>query len=511
MVAPRYNFLERLAAGGMAEVYVAEQTNVEGFKKKVAIKRVLPHLSANESFIAMFLDEARLGARLQNANIVSVLDIGATETGDGGEKAYFIVMEYIDGCDLKKVIESSRKRNEKFPLKEAIYIAIEACSGLSHAHNLVDEHGKPCNIVHRDISPPNILLSRDGEVKVTDFGLAKATTQISKTDPGMVKGKFSYLSPEAALGEEVDARADIFALGVVLWEMIAGRRLFYGDTDYQTVKLVQQANIPRLSHFHPDVTDELEAILDRALARDPAKRYQTAAEFSNELTQYIFSRKLAVTKYDIANLVKRTLADEGEQAKPPQSLIDQLIQEELGRFTSIEQDEEESQGSTPLGEVDAGSFENPADWFSDDDFGDAEPAAEAAAPVAPAAPAAPAPAAPAAPQATAPVVTPSAPQAVAAQPAQPAAQAAPVAEAAPAQRAAQAAAVEQAAAAAAHQPQASPASAQKAPSEKAEAKAEESGKAAQAEEKKGGSGLLVAGGVILAAAAAAAYFVLGGG
>lgn len=482
MVAPRYNFLERLAAGGMAEVYVAEQTNVEGFKKKVAIKRVLPHLSANESFIAMFLDEARLGARLQNANIVSVLDIGATETGNEGEKAYFIVMEYIDGCDLKKLIESSRKRNEPFPIKEAIYIAIEASGGLSHAHNLVDEHGKPCNIVHRDISPPNILISRDGEVKVTDFGLAKATTQISKTDPGMVKGKFSYLAPEAALGEEVDARADIFALGVVLWEMIAGRRLFYGDTDYHTVKLVQQANIPRLSHVRPaDVDEDLERILDRALARDPAKRYQSAAEFSKALTQYIFKRQLAVTQYDIAALVKRTLADESEQAKPPQSLIDQLIQEELGRFTSIEQEEEESQGSTPLGDVAPGSFENPADWFSDDDFGDGDVAAPqqevAPSPAPAAAPAAQAPAPPAASPASAPV------SAAAQAPAQPAAQA----QLAQAAQKAAAPAVE-------------PAPAQEAQPAQAAERAE-----------KGGSGLLVAGGVLLAAAAAAAYFIFAGG
>lgn len=471
MVAPRYNFLERLAAGGMAEVYVAEQTNVEGFKKKVAIKRVLPHLSANESFIAMFLDEARLGARLQNANIVSVLDIGATESGDGAEKAYFIVMEYIDGCDLKKVIESSRKRNQDFPLKEAIYIAIEACGGLSHAHNLVDEQGRPCNIVHRDISPPNILLSRDGEVKVTDFGLAKATTQISKTDPGMVKGKFSYLSPEAALGEEVDARADVFALGVVLWEMIAGRRLFYGDTDYQTVKLVQQANVPRLSKLRPhDVTDELDAILERALARDPAKRYQTAAEFGNELTQYIFNRKLAVTKYDIANLVKRTLADETEVPKPPQSLIDQLIQEELGRFTSIEDGGDESEGSTPLGEVDPAGFENPADWFSDDDFGDGELAEPAPSP---------------APQAALEAAAP-----------QQAIESVPTAQAEQIQQAQQAASTKEAAMSRPiDAPQASPA-----PSAPISRK-----------EEKGGSGLLVAGGLLLAVAAAAAYFILAGG
>jgi eukaryotic-like serine/threonine-protein kinase len=365
MASSKYNVLERLAAGGMAEVFVAEQTNVKGFKKRVAIKRVLPHLGENESFIAMFLDEARLGARLQHANIVSVLDIGASEN------TYFIVMEYVDGCDLKKIIETLRKQNRPFPIKEAIYIAMEACRGLSYAHELVDDDGHHSSVIHRDISPPNILISKRGEVKVTDFGLAKANTQISKTDPGVVKGKFSYLSPEAASGQDVDARTDIFAAGIVLWEMIAGRRLFLGDNDYQTVKLVQQANVPRLSRLNAEIDAELEAILDRALARDPAQRYQSARELSDALAGYLFSHQLKVTGYDVATLVKDTLAEVKDRPKAPQSLIDKLIQEELGRFTSIDgTGDDEDDGSSPL-DPDAvgGSFENPADWFNDDDFG----------------------------------------------------------------------------------------------------------------------------------------------
>jgi len=374
----RYRVLERLEAGGMAEVFVGEATSVQGFKKKVAIKRVLPHLASNKNFIGMFLDEARLGARLNHANIVSVFDIGAADN------TYFIVMEFVDGCNLKRVIDSVKKQGRFFPLKEALYLCMEACRGLSYAHELLDEDGSEMNLVHRDISPPNILISKRGEVKVTDFGLAKATTQLEKTDPGVVKGKFSYLSPEAASGIEVDERADIFALGIVLWEMLAGRRLFLGETDYQTVKLVQQAEVPSLSAINAEVDAEFEGILAKALARDPRQRYQTAREFGDALAGYLFGHQLKVTAYDIANLVKFALShgDRKPTAQQP-SIIDKLIQEELLRFTSLDEmgspagaeplsdalsPDEVSTGAAPL---DAGLFENPADWFGDDDLGSA--------------------------------------------------------------------------------------------------------------------------------------------
>ena len=222
MADQRYRIIERLEAGGMAEVFLGEATSVQGFKKRVAIKRVLPHLASHENFIGMFLDEARLGARLSHANIVSVFDIGAADD------TYFLVMEFIDGCTLKKIVETSRANKENFPLKAAIYIGMEVCRALSYAHELRDEYGNPLELVHRDVSPPNILISVRGEVKVTDFGLAKARTQLERTDPGVVKGKFSYLSPEAVAGRSVDARADIFALGVCLWEMLGSTPFVFG-------------------------------------------------------------------------------------------------------------------------------------------------------------------------------------------------------------------------------------------------------------------------------------------
>ncbi|MCB9593644.1 MAG: serine/threonine protein kinase [Sandaracinaceae bacterium] len=360
----------------MAEVFRGEALSVQGFKKQVAIKRVLPHLAQNKSFISMFLDEARLGARLSHANIVTVFDIGAADN------TYFIVMEFIDGCNLKAIIEHFRQMGRRIGVKESVYICMETCRGLSYAHELADDEGDEIGIVHRDISPPNILLSKRGEIKVTDFGLAKATTQLEKTDPGVVKGKFSYLAPEAAKGEDVDARADIFALGIVLWEMLAGRRLFLGETDYQTVKLVQQADVPSLSRINPEVDEELEAVLQKALAVDPRNRFESAREFGDALASFLFGKQLKVTSYDIANIVKEVVQRKSATKKTTAqeaSIIDRLIQEELLRFTSLD---DMSSGSDPLNvgdaplspddvagamPLDAALFENPADWFANDD------------------------------------------------------------------------------------------------------------------------------------------------
>jgi serine/threonine protein kinase len=374
MAEQRYRVIERLEAGGMAEVFVGEATGAQGFKKRVAIKRVLPHLAQNKRFISMFLDEARLGARLNHANIVSVFDIGAADN------TYFIVMELVDGANLKTIMESLRKQGRRFPVKAAIYICMEACRGLSYAHELQDDDGTDLGIVHRDVSPPNIMITRRGEVKVADFGLARASTQLEKTDPGVVKGKFSYLSPEAALGEQVDARTDVFALGIVLWEMIAGRRLFLGESDFETVKMVQQANVPSLQALNPEVDPAFEAVLSQALSRDPAQRFQSARDLGDALAGYLFSHQMKVTSYDIAALVGSAVSDKkAEKPKADPSIIDRLIQEELLRFTSLEQitgdpldggaplSPDDVEGAKPLDLGDGGGFENPADWFSNDE------------------------------------------------------------------------------------------------------------------------------------------------
>jgi serine/threonine-protein kinase len=265
----------------------------------------------------------------------------AAPDATGAPGAYFIVMEFVDGLHLKGVLESLRRQGRRLTVAEVLYLVMEVCKGLSYAHEIHDpETGRPLGIVHRDISPPNILLSKNGEVKLVDFGLAKATSQIESTDPGVVKGKFSYLSPEAANGREVDKRADIFAVGILLYELLTGKRLFYGENDFQTVELVRQARVPSLSQQNQDVEAELDLIVRKALSRDLEQRYQTAGELLDALAQYLFSRGLKVTSRDIAQLVRTCLAERHKTLPPvvaqKKSLIDTLIQEELVKFTSLD-------------------------------------------------------------------------------------------------------------------------------------------------------------------------------
>jgi serine/threonine protein kinase len=369
MAEQKYRVIRHIATGGMAEVFLGESSSVQGFVKKVAIKRVLPHLAQNQKFIQMFLDEARLSARLDHANIVSVFDIGATNN------TYFLVMEFVDGVNLKEIAENVRRRGGSFEPKQACYVGVEVCRGLSYAHELVDEHGACLGIVHRDISPPNIMITKRGEIKVADFGLAKAGIQVEKTEPGVVKGKFSYLAPEVANGEPADVRSDIFSLGVVLWEMLAGRRLFLGETDYKTVKLVQRANIPRLSPLNQYVDEAIEEILFKALAKDPAHRYQTAREFGDSLAGYLFNKGLKFTAFDMAKFLAELTSSQAQWQQKEDSFFDRLIQQDPTRSMPVEQQGGSAKGDptpprhTGAIRVNGESLENPADWFTrDSDF-----------------------------------------------------------------------------------------------------------------------------------------------
>ena len=351
----RYKVTDRLDTGGMAEVFrgIAE-SSVGGLKRQVAIKRILPNLTKNKKFVQMFLDEAKLAMGLQHANVVQVYDIGSSAT-ERGDQAYFLVMEFIDGCNLKVVNESLKAQGQRLPVSQTLYIIMEVCRALAYAHDLPDpENGKPLGIVHRDISPPNILISKKGEVKLADFGLAKAASQLESTDPGVVKGKFSYLSPEAARAEEVDRRADVFATGILLYEMLTGKRLFDGETDYKTVLMVRQANVPPMGPQNPDVTPELEAIVRKALAKDPNERYQRADDLGDAIAQYLFSRGLKVTARDIEQLIVRTIAERQKSSpKGRASLIDNLINDEILKFTSLEEVSSDDKKDSPTSSGDA--------------------------------------------------------------------------------------------------------------------------------------------------------------
>jgi serine/threonine-protein kinase len=365
--AQRYRVVEKLESGGMAEVFRAESEGLQGFKKQVAIKRVLPHLSEKKKFISMFLDEARLSAHLSHSNCVQVFDIGV------GDNAYFIVMEFVDGANLKAIAESLRKAGRDFPVEAAIFIAHEICKGLSYAHELKDPQGNDLFIVHRDMSPPNVLVTKYGEIKIVDFGLAKANSQLERSEPGIIKGKFSYLSPEAALGQDVDARTDIFAVGIILWELLCGQRLFLGETDFQTVKKVQQAVIPPVSQFNKKVAPELEKIVNKTLARDPKDRYQTARDLGRDLAKYMFALAKPVSSFEIESLVQGAMK-ERQRIRPQQhSIIDKLIEEALLEFTSLKEDEMPGEGQPKKDEHDLrgpaplnlGDFEDPSQWMSE--------------------------------------------------------------------------------------------------------------------------------------------------
>jgi serine/threonine-protein kinase len=358
----RYKVLEKIASGGMAEVFRAESAGLEGFKKTVAIKRVLPHLSEKKQFMGMFLDEARLSAHLSHSNCVQVFDIGV------GDNTYFIVMEFVDGSDLKGVIEHRKRMNQPFPIEEACLICVRICEGLSYAHELIDSKGQSLHIVHRDMSPPNVLITRHGEVKIVDFGLAKANSQLEQSEPGIIKGKFSYLSPEAAQGQPVDARTDIFAVGIILWELLAGRKLFFGETDLETVRLVQQARVPPIRSLNPRVSPGLESVLARALSGDPKQRYQSARDLGRDLNKILFHLGREVSSFDIAQLVLPIWRERSEKKRPTAaadrgSFIGSLIDEALFEFTSLEAEGRKStlsvSGATP---IIGGGYENVLNW-----------------------------------------------------------------------------------------------------------------------------------------------------
>jgi eukaryotic-like serine/threonine-protein kinase len=371
----RYRVRQRIAAGGMAEVFRAESAGLEGFKKTVAIKRVLPQLAEKKQFIGMFLDEARVSAHLSHSNCVQVFDVGV------GDNTFFIVMEYVDGTDLKTVLEYYRRHQAQIPIEHACLITLRICEGLAYAHELHDANGKALNIVHRDMSPPNVLITRHGEVKIVDFGLAKANSQLEKSEPGIIKGKFGYLSPEVALGQVADPRTDIFAVGIILWEMLSGRRLFYGETDLDTVHLVQAARVPPLAGPNSPVTVEIDRVLARALARDPAQRYQSARDFGRDLSTILFSNGRPVSSFEIAELVARPLAQrEVDRAgrKDGGSIISSLIEEALFEFVSLGDSAVSRSGAAPLGTN--LQFGGPQNWSSADGFGPREPHTRGGAP-----------------------------------------------------------------------------------------------------------------------------------
>jgi TonB family protein len=295
----QYVLVEKIATGGMAEVWKARMRGVEGFQKIVAIKKILPHLSDNQDFVEMFIDEAKLAAQLNHNNIIHIYDLGKIQS------SYYIAMEYIDGHDLKTILKRGEERDTPMTVEIALFVASKIAAALDYAHRKHDFEGKEMGLVHRDVSPQNVLISQEGDIKLCDFGIAKAASKASHTQAGALKGKLQYMSPEQAWGRSIDRRSDVFALATVLFEMLTGRKLFSGDNELSILEQVREARIANPSQFNDEVTPEIDKIVQKALQKDPAGRYQTAGEMQRDLDAVLYTFRPTPTSADLAIYMHR--------------------------------------------------------------------------------------------------------------------------------------------------------------------------------------------------------------
>lgn len=300
----KYILLDRINVGGMAEVFRGKSFGVEGFTRLVAIKRILPNISKDEDFIEMFVDEAKLTVQLQHANVVQVFDLGKADD------RYYIAMEYVSGGDLRTVWDRARKRNRLLPIAMSCYLVMKCCEGLDYAHRKKDELGKDIGLVHRDVSPQNLLVSYEGEVKVVDFGIALARHKVSKSQAGVLKGKFGYMSPEQVRGVELDHRSDIFACGIMLWELLVGDRLFLGESDFSTLEKVRNVEMVPPTHFNKNLSPQVERIVMKALAKNRDDRYRYASEMAEDLQRFLFASNQPFARTDLSRYMHQHFAEE---------------------------------------------------------------------------------------------------------------------------------------------------------------------------------------------------------
>ena len=301
-----YVILDRIGEGGMAEIFLAKMQGYSGFEKLIALKKILPKYSRNHTFAHMLIHEAKLAASLTHFNVVQVYDLGEIDN------QVFVAMEYVRGRDLAVVLSNTYRRRERLPLELALFIGTEFLTGLEYAHRLRGPDGVPFGIIHRDISPQNILISYEGEVKVTDFGIARIISEEKGFKlPGNLHGKFGYMSPEQADNKAIDQRSDIFSAGVVLWEMLVGTRLFRGKNQHDTIKLVAESPIKEPSSLNPDVPPEVDTICLKALARDRNQRYQTMGAFLGDLSRVTETRLRRAGTRDLSVYMRRQFGTPG--------------------------------------------------------------------------------------------------------------------------------------------------------------------------------------------------------
>lgn len=289
----------------MAEVFLARSMGTNGIAKFFAIKRILPQYAETQEFIDMFKDEAKIAINLSHSNIVSIHEFGIQN------KQFFLVMDYVEGRNLRQILNKMKKSSIQFSIDQIVYMVKEIAAGLDHAHRCLDSHtGKPLNITHRDMSPQNVMVSFEGEMKVVDFGIAKAESQLENTRAGTLKGKFGYMSPEQADGQPIDLRTDIFSLGIVLWELLANDRLFAANNELNTLRKIRDCQIPSLRKINPNIHAELERICQKALARDRNLRYQTAAAFHRDLNRFLNRQYPDFSPQDFSVFIKSIFAED---------------------------------------------------------------------------------------------------------------------------------------------------------------------------------------------------------
>ncbi|HEX3345183.1 MAG TPA: serine/threonine-protein kinase, partial [Polyangiaceae bacterium] len=301
----KYTLIRKLATGGMAELFLAIQKSMAGFEKLLVIKRILPAMNKDRAFIDMLLHEARVAATLSHPNIVQVFDVGEV---DG---AYYIAMEHVHGEDLRSIVKQMKKKDVvEFPLEHALSIVLGMCAGLAYSHEKRDLDGTALNIVHRDVSPQNVVVTFTGDVKVVDFGIAKSDARLEEhSKNGNLKGKVPYMSPEQARGEPIDWRSDVFAAGVILFELTTGKRLFKGTSEYDTLKLICEREYPLPSQARLGYPRELEVVVMRALAKDREQRWQSAREMQAAIEEFVRKERLAVSTIALSKFMQGLFED----------------------------------------------------------------------------------------------------------------------------------------------------------------------------------------------------------
>ncbi|HUF77634.1 MAG TPA: protein kinase, partial [Thermoanaerobaculia bacterium] len=306
----QYRLLERIGIGGMAEVWKARMTGVEGFQKTVAIKRILPHLTDSPDFVEMFVDEAKLAAQLNHANVIHIYDLGKI----GAD--YYIAMEHVEGENLRRILERGRETGKPIPVGLALYVAARLASALDHAHRKRDFEGRELGLVHRDVSPQNVLVGYEGTIKLCDFGIVKAVSKSSHTQRGALKGKLQYMSPEQAWGRAVDGRSDIFSVGALLFEMLTGRRLFVGDSEMEVLEAVRECRIVAPGELVPGIPAAVDALVIRALERQSEDRYQSAGELGERIEELLAAMRPALGQADLARYLVDLFGRQPETAAP---------------------------------------------------------------------------------------------------------------------------------------------------------------------------------------------------